>query len=323
MEKNRIDLNISTRFPNSTIIEYFTKNYQRLNTEFFEFQFDWLNRAYAAFKDFDKYLILAYLFRKTFFSYSELFKVISFDQFFSNRKLEVEKLNIIEISKELQISKETTRRKIIQFEKEGIIKKNKKIITLNLNAFNIQRPDTSIKSFSKLLASMSEILYNNKETSKKYEREYYIKKIKNKFTQVWGIFLDYQIKYVVTRSALLNNDIIMFHIFGSLVYNQNLFMKKNGKSNHYRDEWWIDIIHMGDKKGISAMTISDLTGIPRPTIIRKLKILVNGKNVIKDKNNLYSFRDGPLMKKFNDIRMKNVEALSNTIASINNIVIDN
>ena len=323
MEKQRINLNVATRFPNSTILEYFTKNYQRLNTEFFEFQFDWLNRAYSAFKDFDKYLILAYLFRKTFFSYSELFKVITFDQFFSNRKLEVEKLNIIEISKELQISKETTRRKIIEFEREGVIKKNKKIITLNFDAFSIQRPDASILSFSKLLASMSEILYNNKETSKKYEKEYYIKKIKNKFTQVWGIFLDYQIKYVVSRSALLNNDIIMFHIFGSLVYNQNLFMKKNGKSNHYRDEWWLDIIHMGDKKGISAMTISDLTGIPRPTIIRKLKVLVDGKNVIKDKNNLYSFRDGPLMKKFNNIRMKNVEALSNTISSINNIVIGN
>ena len=323
MEKQIINLNVATRFPNSTILEYFTKNYQRLNTEFFEFQFDWLNRAYSAFKDFDKYLILAYLFRKTFFSYSELFKVITFDEFFSNRKLEVEKLNIIEISKELQISKETTRRKIIEFEREGVIKKNKKIITLNFDAFSIQRPDASILSFSKLLASMSEILYNNKETSKKYEKEYYIKKIKNKFTQVWGIFLDYQIKYVVSRSALLNNDIIMFHIFGSLVYNQNLFMKKNGKSNHYRDEWWLDIIHMGDKKGISAMTISDLTGIPRPTIIRKLKVLVDGKNVIKDKNNLYSFRDGPLMKKFNNIRMKNVEALSNTISSINNIVIDN
>ena len=323
MEKQRINLNVATRFPNSTILEYFTKNYQRLNTEFFEFQFDWLNRAYSAFKDFDKYLILAYLFRKTFFSYSELFKVITFDQFFSNSKLEVEKLNIIEISKELQISKETTRRKIIEFEREGVIKKNKKIITLNFDAFSIQRPDASILSFSRLLASMSEILYNNKETSKKYEKEYYIKKIKHKFTQVWGIFLDYQINYVVSRSALLNNDIIMFHIFGSLVYNQNLFMKKNGKSNHYRDEWWLDIIHMGDKKGISAMTISDLTGIPRPTIIRKLKVLVDGKNVIKDKNNLYSFRDGPLMKKFNNIRMKNVEALSNTISSINNIVIGN
>ena len=80
---------------------------------------------------------------------------------------------------------------------------------------------------------------------------------------------------------------------------------------------------MGDKKGISAMTISDLTGIPRPTVIRKLKVLMNEKNVIKDKDNLYSFKDGPLMKKFNEIRMQNVEKLSNTITSFNNIVIDN
>ena len=323
MEISRIDLNKPERVSNTIIIDLFTKNYQRLNTEFFEFQFDWLNRAYAAFKDFDKYMILAFLFRKTFFSYSELFKVITFEQFFSNRALEVEKFNIIEISKELKLSKETARRKVIEMEDAGIIKKNKKIIWLNFDAFNIQRPDDSIKSFSRLLASMSELLYQNKITKKKYEKQHYEKGIKSRFTQVWGIFLDYQIDYIVQRSNLLNNDVIMFHIFGSLVYNQNLFMKKNGKSNHYRDEWWNDIIHMGDKKGISAMTISDLTGIPRPTVIRKLKVLMNEKNVIKDKNNLYSFKDGPLMKKFNEIRMQNVEKLSSTIASFNNIVIDN
>ena len=116
---------------------------------------------------------------------------------------------------------------------------------------------------------------------KKYENHHYVKGIKSRFTQVWGIFLDYQINYIVQRSSLLNNDVIMFHIFGSLVYNQNLFMKKNGKSNHYRDEWWNDIIHMGDKKGISAMTISDLTGIPRPTVIRKLKVLMKEKKSLK------------------------------------------
>jgi len=33
------------------------------------------------------------------------------------------------------------------------------------------------------------------------------------------------------------------------------------------------ILNVGSKKGINAMTISDLTGIPRPTVIRKLKIL--------------------------------------------------
>ena len=50
---------------------------------------------------------------------------------------------------------------------------------------------------------------------------------------------------------------------------------------------------------------------------------MNEKNVIKDKNNLYSFKDGPLMKKFNEIRMQNVEKISSIIASFNNIVIDN
>ena len=60
-----------------------------------------------------------------------------------------------------------------------------------------------------------------------FEKQHYVKGIKSRFTQVWGIFLDYEIDYVVQRSNLLNNDVIMFHIFGSLVYNQNLFMKKN------------------------------------------------------------------------------------------------
>ena len=87
------------------------------------------------------------------YTFSELFKVITFEQFFSNRALEVEKFNIIEISKELKLSKETARRKVIEMEDAGIIKKNKKIIWLNFDAFNIQRPDDSIKSFSRLLAS--------------------------------------------------------------------------------------------------------------------------------------------------------------------------
>ena len=85
MEISRIDLNKPERVSNTIIIDLFTKNYQRLNTEFFEFQFDWLNRASAAFKDFDKYMILAFLFRKKFFYDSELFKDIRFEKFFSNR----------------------------------------------------------------------------------------------------------------------------------------------------------------------------------------------------------------------------------------------
>ena len=82
MEISRIDLNKPERVSNTIVIDLFTKNYQRLNTEFFEFQFDWLNRAYAAFKDFDKYMILAYLFRKTFFPIQNYLKLLRLNSSF-------------------------------------------------------------------------------------------------------------------------------------------------------------------------------------------------------------------------------------------------
>ena len=32
-----------------------------------------------------------------------------------------------------------------------------------------------------------------------------------------------------------------------------------------------------DNKGMNAMSLSDITGIPRPTVVRKLKYLINKK----------------------------------------------
>ena len=39
-------------------------------------------------------------------------------------------------------------------------------------------------------------------------------------------------------------------------------------------------------RGINAMSISEITGIPRPTVVRKLKILVKKKYISYDKNKL-------------------------------------
>ena len=96
--------------------------------------------------------------------------------------------------------------------------------------------------------------------------------------------------------------------------------KSNGKLIHYRDEWWRDLTNIGDKRGLNAMTISELTGIPRPTVIRKLKILLKQKDAVKDKNNLYGFVRGPSFDEMNKIRLQNIEKLSKTISSINNII---
>jgi hypothetical protein len=107
---------------------------------------------------------------------------------------------------------------------------------------------------------------------------------------------------------------------GALVYNQNLSQKKNGELINYRDEWWRSITNIDDKNGLNAMTISELTGIPRPTVIRKLKILLKQKDTMKNKNNLYVFVRGPGYDKLNKVRLHNIEKFSKAISRINNII---
>ena len=82
-------------------------------------------------------------------------------------------------------------------------------------------------------------------------------------------------------------------------------MKKSEKRSHYQKEWIDQVLHVGDKKGINAMSISDLTGIPRPTVIRKLKILLKQKDIYKDKNNLYYLINGKLFSELGTVFDKN------------------
>ena len=107
---------------------------------------------------------------------------------------------------------------------------------------------------------------------------------------------------------------------GALIYNQNLSQRKNGTLTNYQDEWWRHITNLVDNKGLNAMTISELTGIPRATVIRKLQILLKRKDATKDKKNLYGFVRGPGYEAINKVRLQNVEKLSKTISRINNII---
>ena len=117
MEKQELNFSSHQKISSSEIYEQFNKNYQFLITEFFEYQLSWFYRAYVTFKDFDKYIILAYFFKKNLFAYADLLQLKTYDEYYSLPFIELDKLNIIEISKELRISKETTRRKVLQLEK--------------------------------------------------------------------------------------------------------------------------------------------------------------------------------------------------------------
>jgi len=320
MEKQNIDPSEPTRISQENIYNTYCDNYDSIHYLFVEFQFSWLQQAYQALKDLDKYNIIVYLYKENFIELNELFKVKSLNEFYINPRFVLDKINIIKISKKLRLSKETARRKVLELEEDGILIKNKKTISVTLKAGLLQKPENTISSFSKILQYVSWLLYKEKKVKKYYKKEFFEKKVKERFTQILAIFLEYQIEYVLTRKGLANNDIEMWFIVGSLLYNQIMFLKKSEKKNHYQKEWIEEVLNIGNKKGINAMSISDLTGIPRPTVIRKLKILLKQKDILKDQNNLYYFTNGKLFSGLNKQRLLNIKKLSNTISRINNII---
>ena len=75
MEKQVIDQLNPTKIPESRIYDSYCNNYDSIHYLFVEFQFSWLQQAYEALKDLDKYNIIVYLYKENFVGLNEIFKV--------------------------------------------------------------------------------------------------------------------------------------------------------------------------------------------------------------------------------------------------------
>ena len=292
-----------------------SKNYIEVITDYFELQRIWLNNAYTTFKDLDKYFILMSLVSKTFDSYGEYFIKYNFDQFYNIDQYELKKFNIVNVANELSISKETARRKILELEKIGIIKKNKKAVTINRNAYNLQKPVTSIHMISKFLANLSKHLQRSNIIKQQISSLDLELLIKNNYTHCWNYFLKFQIKMLTEFKKKFFRDYETVQIWAMIVYNQNLALNKKIKtSSKYpdkvKDTYLIELLSLTETLGLNAMTISDLIGIPRPTVIRKLNYLVKNKFVDKNKNNLYVVSNSSNVKEVDKYRLENVNKIS-------------
>ena len=66
-----------------------------------------------------------------------------------------------------------------------------------------------------------------------------------------------------------------------------------------------------DERGINAMSLSDITGIPRPTVVRKLKYLIKNNYLSINKKKLISLDiKGSALKKSIDLQNANMINLS-------------
>ena len=117
---------ISKQIYKEELLNVLEGKYSTLGPLWVNYQMEWMNGIYSAFKDHDKFLIIIFLLKKTLDFYSRSFVRLNYEQFYKKDRVEIGKFNISEISTELNIPKESARRKINELEALGVIKKIKK-----------------------------------------------------------------------------------------------------------------------------------------------------------------------------------------------------
>ena len=309
--------NISKQIYNQDTINVFINSYSQIGPQWTSYQMDWFNDIYLAFKDHEKYLIIVYLIKKTLDFYSRNFTKLTYDDFYSKDTLEIEKFNVIDIARDLNIPKESARRKIVELEKSFVIVRNNKKIILDRSAFPFVKPVNSIIRMSRFLSSLSTMLVDEKILSKPISSKDLEKIIMDNFSYVWKLYYELQIPMMLNYKKIFG-DIETFHIFGTCVVNQHLHLQTTTKNNKDRSEFLKSLYSNYEMPGVSAMSISDITGIPRATVVRKLKKLIKIKYLSIDKKKHYKLT-GNFVKTLGPLQKTVLNSLSNFATAIFNL----
>jgi len=282
-------------------------------------QLAWVNNLYRTFRDYEKFMIIMHLLMSTFEAYSKNFVKLNYDEYFNQNEIEIDKINVMEISTSLNIPKETTRRKINELEKLGTIKRiNKKIIIDRKTWPNIKPEETMIR-MSRFLSTLSKMCVNDGLISETISSESLKETFKEYFSFVWKLYYEMQMPMLLEFKKVYG-DLESFHVSGICLINHALNSKKNDNSEMSK-EFYLEKYFFADKKdfeGINAMSISDITGIPRATVIRKLNKLIKEKFLTIDKKKRYS-TTGFYQKEILNIQKDTLTNLSKFAARVYNL----
>ena len=265
---------LSKQISSADINNLIEDKYVEIVPQWMPLQVEWMNSVYKTFLDTDKFMIVMHLMGKTFKFYTENFVKLDYEEYFNQDEVEIEVINVAEISKVLNMPKETTRRKINELVELGAIKRvNKKIIIDRKTWPNI-KPQNTIIRVSRFLSILSKTLYEEKKISQKISSKEIINTVEEYFSYIWILYYDMQIPMMLNFKTKLG-DLESFHIWGICVVNQ-IFTSLKNENSHMSRELYLEkyLFKTENIVGINAMSISDISGIPRATVIRKLNKLI-------------------------------------------------
>ena len=291
---------------------------------FYKFQQTWVNKTFATFKDFDMYLILMYLKQKVYVDYSDRFHYLSINDFYAQEKIIIDKINLLQISKSLGIPKETVRRKINHLQKKDIILRSGKSIYLNSKALEIVKPNQTLPMLAIFFEKMSNILSKETWFGKSINREDIEQFVKDHFTVCWEYFYRFQIPYL-TRHRKSFGDLESWNVWGSIALVQAAAFSESLKSIS-RDEltgyedYYISMLKLKPERGINASSIADISGIPRATVIRKLRTLEKKGFIRRNKKLEYTLGQAKNLKQFQINYLINQKNLSDFCTTLFNLM---
>ena len=307
---------ISSQIDEKIIFKTIEKNFSKLAPYYYSFISNWLIRAYKHYHDIDKFIIVIYLINKDLIFFRRNGLIIDYDTFYKDKTVEIEKINITDISKDLHIPKESVRRKVLELEKKGVIKKTGKKIFVDRSAFYAAQAVDTLKDFTTLLHEFSKLLKKEKIGERIFETKEISSSIKKNFSFCWYQF--YKFLFIFTnrwRKEVVDLETFCIGILVMLNASHN----KDFKIKDLNLKSYQKLVMSSDNKGLNAMSISDITGIPRPTVVRKLKYLIKNNFLHINNKKLISIDiKGNSYKRSTNLQNQNMISLSNFIFRVFN-----
>ena len=307
---------ISSQIDEDKIFKIINKNFSKIAPFYYQLITSWLIRSYNVFQDIDKFVILIYFINEDLIFFRKNGLVINYDTFYNDKSIEIPKINISDISNDLKIPKESVRRKLQELEKKGIIKKTGKKIFVDRSAFTTAKAEQTLKELSILISKFNEILVEEKVTNIIFNTNEISESIKTNFSFCWYQF--YKFLFIFTTRcrdnvADLETLAIGFVVLLNTVDNKSFRVKDLNRKKYFK------LSQGSDDIGVNAMSLSDITGIPRPTVVRKLKYLIKNNFLhINEKKLITMNITGATLKKTNVLQDLNMKNLSNFLYRVFN-----
>ncbi|MDA9594030.1 hypothetical protein N9S01_00470 [bacterium] len=310
---------VSKQIRSEDIREVIEKNFATIMPVWAPLQLAWVNNVYRTFHDYEKFIIIMHLLMQTFEAYSKNFVKLNYDEYFDQNEVEIKSINVMEISKSLNIPKETARRKVNELEEMGTIKRINKKIIIDRNTWPNIKPQETIKRMTKFLSTLSKICVNEGLIQEPLSSERLTETSKEYFSFIWQLYYEMQMPMLLGFKKVFG-DLESFHICGICLSNHALNSKRNDNSEMSK-EFYVEKYFFSDQKkdvGVNTMSISDITGIPRATVIRKLNRLIKEKFLTIDSKKHYS-STGVYQKEILEVQKNTLNNLSKFSSRIYNL----